>query len=1149
MMRTISKLSTGHRARTNGIPGVAALLLASSLMLAPNLAAAPSQTYFVPIHEADIHETLDLLNPGNTSTTIQTVVSIAVAFPGTVIHYDHTEDGYEANLDSPLSPTTEIWGDGIAANGEAPGYEGSDLLNAGDVIVLKNGVPTAPRGANILFDGGDKFRSSEPVAVTRVAWSGNPGTVLAGAVEVFPTSEWGTSFEAPVGEDVVADNMFELVTASLMAMEDDTVISFDFDGLGGPPDLVVELDQGESFLSPLAEGFPVGNKASSNKPIQVHAITGDIDTKWESRWAVVLPTEIWSDEYYLPVSTRREDTADPTDVFLYNPDPAAAIEVTWQALGGGGTVMVPSRGVTRIAIPNGPGANDTGSHFKSSGGSAGKTFYALAVIDANADTATDPNDDDSNLQNRDYDWGISLVPMNLLSTQALVGFAPGVDPNVCGAGAPFDCPVPGGGPGSPVWVMAADTGISTTTVYIDYDADPTTGALTDSAGNQYDTAISLANLERARVFDPNDNDMTGALLYTLDGTLLALAWGQDPDNSLRVNPYFDAGTVIPGLTAFSMDKSVDRSEALAGDSLVYTLVVTNTSRGQIPALQLTDQLPAHVSYQPGSSLLDGNPFADDGVGTPFPLDEGGIALGALDPGASRTFSFAVVIDAGVPAGEDPLGACEMPQTLLLNEASATAIGITRSDDAQTCVRFEPAIDIRKQAEGPDSRSFPAGADVTFDIVVTNIGNVDLSNVVVSDPLVPACDNAIGFLAAGDSVSYQCTDLAVEMDYTNIAKVTGEFNGQMVMDDDPSSVEIEREPMIDIRKQEEGEDSRRFDRGANVPFLIVVTNTGPVDLVNVMVSDPLVMDCERDIGFLASGDSVSYECTAWDVQEGFTNIAKVTGEYLDQMVMDQDPSTVVIKQPKPEPKIDIRKQEEGEDSREFNKGQHVSFEIVVMNMGTVELQKVYVKDPKTPKCNRYIGTMAPGESVSYHCKAYKVKKSFTNVAWAKGKYGDIWVKDHDPSTVVIKKKPKAKIHIRKQAEGYDKRYVDKGSDVPFEIVVTNKGDMELTHVRVMDPKTPDCNREIGTLAPGESVSYECTAWDVKYSFVNVAYVKAKKGNRWLKDKDPSIVKVKHRHDDDDDGGDDDDDGGDDDDDGGHDDDDDGGDDDDDGDHDD
>ncbi|MCB1759812.1 MAG: RICIN domain-containing protein [Gammaproteobacteria bacterium] len=110
------------------------------------------------------------------------------------------------------------------------------------------------------------------------------------------------------------------------------------------------------------------------------------------------------------------------------------------------------------------------------------------------------------------------------------------------------------------------------------------------------------------------------------------------------------------------------------------------------------------------------------------------------------------------------------------------------------VAKDPAIDIRKQAEGPDSRTFSAGATVPFEIVVTNTGDVELSDVVVSDPLVPACDNVIGAMAVGQSVSYTCeTVLAAgggtktyrdefnERDYDN-NDGSHDFSGNWVEDD-------------------------------------------------------------------------------------------------------------------------------------------------------------------------------------------------------------------------------------------------------------------------------------------------------------------------------------------------------------------------------
>lgn len=100
-----------------------------------------------------------------------------------------------------------------------------------------------------------------------------------------------------------------------------------------------------------------------------------------------------------------------------------------------------------------------------------------------------------------------------------------------------------------------------------------------------------------------------------------------------------------------------------------------------------------------------------------------------------------------------------------------------------------AIDIRKQAEGPDSRTFASGSAVPFTIVVTNTGAANLANVSVSDPVTPVCNNTIGGLAAGASVTYTCTVPNVTTNLATVATVTGSRDGVTVTDSDPSNVEM------------------------------------------------------------------------------------------------------------------------------------------------------------------------------------------------------------------------------------------------------------------------------------------------------------------------------------------------------------------------
>lgn len=77
------------------------------------------------------------------------------------------------------------------------------------------------------------------------------------------------------------------------------------------------------------------------------------------------------------------------------------------------------------------------------------------------------------------------------------------------------------------------------------------------------------------------------------------------------------------------------------------------------------------------------------------------------------------------------------------------------------------------------------------IEVTNAGNQDLENVMVTDALAPDCDFAIGDLAMGDSTSYDCSLDNVQVAFTNVADVTGDpvDGGDSVEDSDDARVNI------------------------------------------------------------------------------------------------------------------------------------------------------------------------------------------------------------------------------------------------------------------------------------------------------------------------------------------------------------------------
>ncbi|MDO9176119.1 MAG: hypothetical protein Q7V62_15030, partial [Actinomycetota bacterium] len=326
-----------------------------------------------------------------------------------------------------------------------------------------------------------------------------------------------------------------------------------------------------------------------------------------------------------------------------------------------------------------------------------------------------------------YDWGYSLLPARVITDSLVVGWAPGSqDLSV----ANYD----------PVWVVT----LAPTTLFVDYDADPTTGANTDPNGNRYDVSIAVpAALGQLRITDTTDDDMTGARLYTVDGVGVAAAYGEDPASTTPVAfPGIDLGTTLfPACGALCIRKlaviAIDiDGDGLAdpGDTLRWSVEAANTDYYALINPVLFDPLPAGVTYVPGSTQIVVNggpptPVADDvapPAATLFPYDEAGRQLVANIPvGGVATATFDSVIDEAFVGTE-----------ALCNRAIVTSqreIILTPANGADTgCIAVD-GLRITKSSSAAGNPVLP-GQTITYTIAVTNSSSGTLTNLAVTDPL-------------------------------------------------------------------------------------------------------------------------------------------------------------------------------------------------------------------------------------------------------------------------------------------------------------------------------------------------------------------------------------------------------------------------------
>ncbi len=680
------------------------------------------ETYYIPFPEDQVNTSFNSLYPpggGCQSASnppddmIVTYVSIAIIENSTTITYDEWEDGYEFDIASPTQSTTEIWGDGNVSNGSPPGHP-TDVLNAGDIIVLFNVVDPSSLFSVFDFDGGDKLASTGGLSMTRLLWSNGSGTVFAGALEVYPTLAWGTDFEVPIGENTNINYMVDYAGIAVMAAQNNTEVDIDIDG-NGTIDRSTSLDQGESFY--VDGGIYAGASISATLPVQVDVITGDICEIYESRYYTLLPTDQWSDSYYNPVSTQHGSgsNSDPTYVHLYNPN-STSITVQWEITGG---VAQPSIGISAggtayVEVPDG-----NGSHFFTTNS---KDFYAVAAIDAN------PESEDLN---RLHDWGFSLIPEEEMTPQInMVGFAPGQDPTYADPNDPEN--------GSPVWLTGGyPEGSSSTgsfTVCIDYDGDG--GPLTDLNGIAYDASMVVSEIGQVRIFDP-DNDQTGMRVWVCDGSdaIVAAAWGHDP--AIGSNQEFlDLGTTLPNGVPFVASKCVDLNNDVNdngifdyGDEILYTISIKNNGSLPFPASSLTiiDTLPSYLTYVANSTDLDDgmSTSVPDSGSSPFPLDEGGITYGnVLIPGASIYYTFLATITS-LPGGTGGL----ITNCAFVSDGRKTV---------ESCVDFPTTLDLLAI---DDHGATDENTAITIDVVTNDQGD-PLDSTITNNGVMPPSNGSL-----------------------------------------------------------------------------------------------------------------------------------------------------------------------------------------------------------------------------------------------------------------------------------------------------------------------------------------------------------------------------------------------------------------------
>ena len=370
------------------------------------------------------------------------------------MYWDQWEDGgYDADIANPGANVydagsnpdgTQIWGDGDLTNGCPPALASGpnpcavaadDQFVAGDVIILDNDVtiqgttpgPYSRLATQIFFDGRDKVGATSPVAMSRGAFPPTPGSVMAGGSEMFDTAQWGTLYMAPVGEDTATSNNtpFEDTRWFIMAGPGGATIDVDANGDGDVLDTNdlndFVMNQGDRKA---VDGISDGGTLTvvAGNPVQVNSMTADVDDIFEFRWDALVPKPNWTSDYVTPVGTDTDGTYGCTEIWAYNPN-AGQITIYWDRPGGNtyptsdGNFTVNANQAASSPAATNLLTQGNGARFWTvgTGGNPAPVFSPLSLTDCTNNSTNGRMDD----------WGAPLVPSSQLSSEVLVGFAPG----------------------------------------------------------------------------------------------------------------------------------------------------------------------------------------------------------------------------------------------------------------------------------------------------------------------------------------------------------------------------------------------------------------------------------------------------------------------------------------------------------------------------------------------------------------------------------------------------------------------------------------------------------------------------------------------------------------------------------------------------
>ncbi|NCV83874.1 MAG: hypothetical protein EBW41_04160, partial [Actinobacteria bacterium] len=358
--------------------------------------------------------------------------------------------------------------------------------------------------------------------------------------------------------------------------------------------------------------------------------------------------------------------------------------------------------------------------------------------------------------------------------------------------------------------------------------------------------------------------------------------------------YFGAA---PSITLLKKTNGVDSAEVPVGDSVTWTYLVTNTGNVAIDSVVVTDNLVSEITC-PKSTLAIAETMTCS-------------ATGVADKGYYENIGTARANFQGT---------------------------VVSAEDSSEYYGIEAKISIQKTTNGQDGGTIIYLTPIEWQYLVTNTGNVTLSNIVVVDDkgLTVVCP--FTSLAQGEAMTCTASGLAGIGNYSNIGSVTASYGSLLASANDTSSY-FGANPVLTLKKFTNGEEAPYIRVGDPVNWTYLVTNTGNVTVGGISVVDDqgVTVTCPKSVLEISEAMTCTGSGTAtlgW-----YRNLGTVNGTFEQTNVSAQDSSTYFGYTVS----ITVDKRTNGSDNPTISAGSPVVWTYQVKNNSNVAVDTLTVVD--------------------------------------------------------------------------------------------------------------------------------------------------------------------------------------------------------------